>query len=95
MLVSDACDTNCSFFSGEAAAVFMLFFALGLVMRRYNYLIFAAGAVAGTLCGILRMGLGGHFFSDILFAGVFMALIACLMHWMIIGRVTPVPAPTK
>ena len=44
-----------------------------------------AGAVAfGAAVGVLRILGGGHFFSDIAFAGVFMFLVAWLVHGLLL-----------
>lgn len=80
---SDQCLDNCSFVSGEAASIFMLFFALALLWRRRRGPLIAAGIVGGTLAGFVRIAQGGHFLSDVVFAGVFMALVAQGLYWLI------------
>lgn len=88
LMFSEACDTNCSFVSGEAAAIFMLFFALALLTRQHNFGLLAAGILAGMVVGFIRMGQGGHFFSDIIFSAIFMAMLAGLIHWLAFGKHT-------
>jgi membrane-associated PAP2 superfamily phosphatase len=67
---SDACSRNCSFVSGHAATGFALmgFGLLGApgVRRRWARL----GLAAGSLVGLGRVLQGGHFLSDIVFAGL-------------------------
>ena len=73
---TDQCERNCSFISGEASSIFMLFFALAMLFPTYQRQLAISGIVFGGVSGIVRMGAGGHFLSDVVFAGVFMALTA-------------------
>ena len=77
------CQRNCSFVSGEASAAFALGFAIALLARRRRALLMGAALLAGGLIGFIRMGEGGHFLSDIVFAGVFMGLVVALLHWLV------------
>src|ERR1700733_4442714 len=46
-----------------------------------------AGALAfGSGIGVLRIAGGGHFFTDVVFAGVLMYLVNLLAYWLIYGR---------
>lgn len=68
-VISNQCARNCSFVSGHASAGFML--AAGALLwprRRRRWL--AAGLVAGSLIGAVRIVQGGHFLSDVIGAGV-------------------------
>jgi len=80
------CDRNCSFVSGEAAAVYMPFFAAALAAARYRLALLATGVVLGSMAGAVRMAQNAHFLSDVLFAGVFMALTAAVLHIAVFGR---------
>jgi lipid A 4'-phosphatase len=71
---SDQCARNCSFFSGEASAIFALFFAAALVVPQWSTGMIFVGILAGLADGTVRISQGGHFMSDVLFAGIFMAL---------------------
>jgi len=82
---SDQCEDNCSFVSGEASSIFMLFFALAPLARRRHARLIALGILGGLLAGFIRIAQGGHFLSDVVFAGVFMALIAEGLHWLVFG----------
>jgi lipid A 4'-phosphatase len=79
---SGSCERNCSFVSGEASATFALGFAIAMLARRRRAALLAAVA-AGSFAGLIRMGEGGHFLSDVVFAGVFMALDVALMSWLV------------
>ncbi|MGB6909277.1 MAG: phosphatase PAP2 family protein [Methyloceanibacter sp.] len=86
---SGSCERNCSFISGEASATFALGFAIVMLARRRRAALMAAALTAGTLSGLIRMGEGGHFLSDVVFAGVFMALDVALMHWLVFRVLAP------
>ena len=92
LLPSDQCAHNCSFVSGEAASIFMPLYAAGLVMPQWSAVLLAAGTLCGFAAGLVRMSQGAHFLSDVVFAGVFMALTAVLVHRAVFGRV-PIDAP--
>ena len=86
LMRSDACENNCSFVSGEAASIYTIFFALALIARRRRLRILAIGVGAGTVSGFIRIGQGGHFLSDVVFAGVFMALVVRVLYWLMFER---------
>jgi lipid A 4'-phosphatase len=77
---SNQCVRNCSFVSGEASSVYIVFFAGAFLLRRNSRKMVALGIVFGSLAGLVRMAQGGHFLSDIAFAGVFMALTAATLQ---------------
>ena len=86
---SGQCARNCSFISGEASSTLALGFAIAMLARRRRAALMAAAVAAGGLIGLIRIGEGGHFLSDVVFAGVFMALDVALMHWLVFHL--PVP----
>jgi lipid A 4'-phosphatase len=80
---SGACERNCSFISGEASATFALGFAIAMLARRRRAELMAAAVALGGVAGLIRMGEGGHFLSDVVFAAMFMALDVALMYWLV------------
>lgn len=64
------CASNCSFVSGHAATGFALMSAglLGTPRTRRRWLVI--GWAGGLLVGLGRVAQGGHFASDVLFAGL-------------------------
>ena len=64
------CQRNCSFVSGHAATGFVLMSIglLGAPATRRRWL--AVGLLAGLVVGLGRIAQGGHFASDVLFAGL-------------------------
>jgi lipid A 4'-phosphatase len=73
--------------SGEAASIFIPFYALGLVMPQWTVVLMVAGTLLGFASGLVRISQGAHFLSDVIFAGVFMALTAVAVHRAMFGRV--------
>ncbi len=85
LLRANQCTDNCSFISGEAAAVYVPFFAAALLLPHVRVALIIGGLVAGTTTGLVRMSTGGHFLSDILFAGIIMALSVSALHVLMIS----------
>lgn len=83
---SDACDHNCSFVSGHAATGFavMALGCLGAPRTRRRWL--CAGLALGLLVGAGRVLQGGHFVSDVLFAGlaVWVTTAAVRQGWLLV-----------
>ncbi|WP_018014657.1 phosphatase PAP2 family protein [Teredinibacter turnerae] len=63
---SGECAKNCSFVSGHAAIAFYLM-ALAWVRQKRVWLVY--GTALGALVGFVRILQGGHFLSDVIFAG--------------------------
>jgi membrane-associated PAP2 superfamily phosphatase len=77
---STQCARNCSFVSGHAAAGFVLL-TLGVFgSRRTRFRWLAAGFAAGLGIGAARVAQGAHFFSDIVFCGLVMWLVAIALR---------------
>lgn len=85
LVPSRECPRNCSFISGEASSIYAAFFALALLIPQYRIALLISGVAAGTLAGVVRIIQGAHFLSDVLFAGVFMAITVGLLHIACIG----------
>lgn len=64
--ISNACNTNCSFVSGDASVGFSLI-SLYFLTNNKKYIFIAL--VSGLSLGIIRIMEGGHFLSDVLIAG--------------------------
>ncbi len=71
---SDQCDRNCSFVAGEASMMYAMFFAAAFLFPAIGPRLIEAGVFAGLLSGAVRISQGAHFLSDVIFAGVAMAL---------------------
>ena len=70
--ITDACGSNCSFVSGDASVGFSIII-LYLITKKIIFLY--ASVVAGFVFGLIRIMAGGHFLSDIFFAGIFIVIL--------------------
>ena len=74
--LSDSCETNCSFVSGDASvgfAIIIFYFITKNSLFLYLSLLF------GFLLGFIRILAGGHFLSDVVFAGIIIVLLNFLI----------------
>ena len=83
------CQSNCSFVSGEASSAFWSLAPAALVPPTWRALAYGAAIVYGVAMSGLRIAVGGHFFTDVVFAGVFTFLIIWLAYRLIYGRPAP------
>ncbi|MCX5567918.1 phosphatase PAP2 family protein [Kaistia nematophila] len=64
--ISGACQSNCSFVSGEAASAFWLLGLVLLAPPRYRPALAAGIGLLAFALSLNRLAFGGHFLSDIL-----------------------------
>ena len=83
LIISDQCPRNCSFVSGDASVGFFLA-AFGLAFARSRRRWLLAGLAAGIGIGMLRIALGRHYPSDVIFSGVFVLLTAAILYRLMI-----------
>jgi lipid A 4'-phosphatase len=86
LIPTDQCANNCSFISGEAASIFMPFYAAGLVVPQWAVALLVSGTLFGFLAGLVRISQGAHFLSDVIFAAIFMAFTATIAHRAVFGH---------
>jgi lipid A 4'-phosphatase len=95
LFMARECPKNCSFVSGEASSSFAPLFAAALVLPQYRAALIGSAIVSGLITGVVRMSEGGHFLSDVVFAGIFMALTVSALHsavfalWRALSRLRP------
>jgi membrane-associated PAP2 superfamily phosphatase len=77
------CPDNCSFIGGEAATAFWTLAPAALTPPQWRPLAYGAALGFGSGIGVLRMAGGGHFFTDIVFAGVLMFVVV----WALYGAI--------
>jgi lipid A 4'-phosphatase len=77
------CPENCSFVAGEASGAFWTLAPAALAPPQWRPLAYGAAIVFGAAVGVLRMAGGAHFFTDVVFAGVFMFLVIWVVHGLI------------
>ena len=66
--------------------------ALAFATRHWRPIHYGLAVLLGALEAFIRVGQGGHFTSDAIFAGVLMALVACAVHgWFFLSAWSPLP----
>jgi lipid A 4'-phosphatase len=89
LLIADECRRNCSFVSGEAASIYVTFYAAAALVPQGSAGLVALGTLGGLAAGLVRMSQGAHFLSDVVFAGVFMALTVLLLRRLMLRAPRP------
>lgn len=77
------CPNNCSFVSGDVSGAFWTLAPAALTPLPYRPLAYGAALALGTVMATFRVMAGGHFVSDVVFAGVFTFLIIWLAYALI------------
>ncbi len=77
------CPQNCSFVSGDVSGAFWTLAPAALAPAPWRSLAYGAALVLGTAMAALRIAVGAHFFSDVVFAGVFTFLIIWIAHGLL------------
>jgi lipid A 4'-phosphatase len=77
------CPGNCSFIAGEPSGAFWTLAPAALAPPHWRALAYAGAIAFGAGIGALRIGAGAHFFTDVVFAGVFMYLVVWAVHGFI------------
>jgi membrane-associated PAP2 superfamily phosphatase len=78
------CPKNCSFVAGEPSGAFWTLAPAALTPPHWRALAYGAALAFGVAIGFVRAAGGGHFFSDVVFAGVFMFLVIWIMHGLLL-----------
>jgi len=77
------CPNNCSFVSGDVAGAFWNIAPAALAPPQWRALAYGAALALGTGMATLRVMAGGHFTSDVAFAGIFTFLIIWIGYGLI------------
>jgi membrane-associated PAP2 superfamily phosphatase len=77
------CDKNCSFVAGEPSGAFWTMAPAALLPPPWRAAAYGAALAFGAAVGVLRMSVGAHFFTDVVFAGVAVFLVIWLMHGLL------------
>jgi lipid A 4'-phosphatase len=84
--VAEECTRNCSFVSGHAAIAFWVS-AFGFILpQKWRMIGITAGMTFGALVGWVRIIQGGHFFSDVIYAGLIVIVVNITFYRLIILR---------
>lgn len=74
------CLKNCSFVTGDGSGAFWTMAPAALAPPAWRPAAYATAIAFGAGVGVLRMSFGGHFLTDVVFAGVFTFIIIWLVH---------------
>jgi membrane-associated phospholipid phosphatase len=77
------CPNNCSFVAGEPSGAFWTLAPAALAPPQWRLLAYGGAVAFGVAVGLLRIGGGGHFFTDVVFAGVLMFLLIWTTHGLL------------
>jgi lipid A 4'-phosphatase len=89
--ISDWCDANCSFVSGEAASAAWTVAAVVMLPARLRRWLLGPVLVYGAALSLNRLAFGGHFASDILLSWSLTALVLGVL-WRVMVEA---PAPAR
>jgi lipid A 4'-phosphatase len=78
-----ACQANCSFVSGETSSALWLAAPALLVPMPWRYAALGGVAVYACAVAFMRLLLGGHFLSDVIFAAIFTGLMIWTVHGLL------------
>ena len=77
------CPKNCSFVAGEPSGAFWTLAPAAMLPPPWRGLATAGALTFGAAVGLLRMANGGHFFTDVVFAGVLTFLVIWLTYGLL------------
>jgi lipid A 4'-phosphatase len=77
------CPDNCSFIAGEPSGAFWTMAPAALAPPQWRLLAYGGALAFGAAVGLLRIAAGGHFFTDVVFAGVFIYLLIWTTHGLV------------
>ena len=80
---STQCDKNCSFVSGDASLA-ASFLAFAMIARRNRLRWWVGLGTFTAIVGLMRMGRGSHFLSDVVFAIIFTLMIMLVLARLIL-----------
>ncbi len=75
--ITSSCETNCSFVSGDASVGFAI--VVFYFITKNNFYLYAS-LLFGFLIGFIRVFAGGHFFSDVVFSGIFIIFLNFFLY---------------
>lgn len=79
---SKQCSDNCAFVCGDCAAAFTFWMFLPFIRRRVWQITYGIGILGGgVFYSWIRIGQGGHFLSDTIFAGLFTYIGIYIIYW--------------
>ncbi|GAB4516242.1 MAG: phosphatase PAP2 family protein [Roseibium sp.] len=93
--MTDHCDSNCSFVSGEASAAMWLVATVFLVPDAWRRPALAFLLPLGLVLSVNRVAFGGHFLSDTLISWGLTLLLIIVVHHLLYVRTPPLVTDRK
>jgi membrane-associated PAP2 superfamily phosphatase len=87
--ISDQCDRNCSFASGEAASAFWLVSLAFVAPRSWRPFVAIATLAVAAPVSLSRVATGGHFISDVLTAWLITLLVMIVLQRFVLRGLPP------
>ncbi len=87
--ISDQCERNCSFVSGEAASAFCLIALVFLVRKDWRPAVVVATVAFAAAVSFTRIAAGGHFLSDVLIAWLLTLGVMIALHRVMLKGLPP------
>jgi membrane-associated PAP2 superfamily phosphatase len=87
--ISDQCDRNCSFASGEAASAFWLFSLAFVAPSSWRPAVAVAALAIAAPVSLSRVATGGHFVSDVLTAWLITLLVMLALQRLVLRGLPP------
>lgn len=95
-LTDHPADNNLSFYSGHTSMAFSLVVSAGTVAHLRGYphrqWIWAVGLPMATSVGLLRMGAGKHYLTDVAVGAALGTASGIALPWLLHGRTRPAPS---
>ena len=87
---SDQCRDNCSFTSGEVAAVATVLLSLAFILQPIlRYAVLGVGLICTAIIAWKRMAIGAHFLSDTIMSVSLMCVSVSIVYWFYYLRPSP------
>ncbi|MGH6922892.1 MAG: phosphatase PAP2 family protein [Propylenella sp.] len=87
--ISDQCDRNCSFVSGEAASAFWLVSLAFVAPKAWRPAVAIVTLAVATAVSFTRLAAGGHFVSDVLIAWLVTLLVMIVLQRIVLRGLPP------
>lgn len=91
--ITDRCEDNCSFVSGEAASSFWILAFVFLLPKGMRLVPAVTVILVGAGLSINRIAFGGHFLSDVVISWSLMLFLLILMKALILDRTSETSDP--
>ena len=81
--ISNHCESNCSFVSGEAAAVFWVLALMFYFSGKNRTRCVIVTSILAAFFAMLRVGFGRHYISDVVMGGLISVSLVAFAVWLI------------